>query len=600
MSAALNSLVNIFIIMPNLRIAVIDRTKCRPDKCDKPCIRFCPRVRTGDETVFEKEGKVYIAEELCVGCGICTKKCPKDAITIINLERELPEPIHQYGKNAFRLYGLPIPQKGNVVGLLGANGIGKTTALHILSGSLVPNLGDFKNGATWEQIIARFKGNELMNYLKDLRDKKIRAVYKPQQVDKIPQALKGKAGALIKDERGVFKKLAADLEIDTILDRDVAKLSGGELQRLAIAAALCRDADFYYFDEPSSFLDIRHRLIVARAIGELAENEKKAVLVVEHDLATLDYLADIIHIVYGQAGAYGVISPAYVSLRGINTFLDGYIREENIRFRDEPLSFKGGEKIYSAKYAMLQYPDFKKKFTGFGLDVAAGSFKAGEIVGVLGANALGKTTFAKILAGEITPDNVDFGTPTKIAYKPQYLKSDFPGTVSELLRKSVKKFGSQEFKIEVIRPLGIDRLLENNVQNLSGGELQRVAIAICLGQDVEFYLLDEPSAYLDAEERIKFAKTMRRFIETNQKACMLIDHDMLLLHYVSDAAIVFSGTPSKQGNAGAPVGLKGGMNAFLKEMDVTFRRDDETGRPRANKHGSQKDMKQKEDGVYYA
>lgn len=583
--------------MPNLRIAVIDRNKCRPDKCDKPCMRFCPRVRTGDETVFEKEGRVYIAEELCVGCAICVKKCPKDAIKIINLERELPEPVHQYGKNSFRLYGLPIPKKGKVVGLLGANGIGKTTALHILSGSIVPNLGDFVNGAGWDSILARFKGSELMNYLRDLRDGKVRTVYKPQQVDRISEAIKGTVAENIKDERGIFGQLSKELEIDVILDRDISKLSGGELQRVAIAAAICKDADFYYFDEPSSFLDIRHRLIVARAIRELSK--EKAVLVVEHDLVTLDYLADLIHIIYGAAGAYGVISPSYSSLRGINAFLEGFIREENIRFRDEPICFKGGENVFSSRARILDYPEFSKDYSGFSLHIDSGSFHAGEIVGVLGANALGKTTFARILSGEIKPDNTEFSQAVKIAYKPQYLKSGFEGTVSELLQASVPAFGTQDFKFEVINPLGLSRLMENSVQKLSGGELQRVAIAICLGSEVDFYLLDEPSAYLDAEERVNFAKMLRKFIESSQKACMLIDHDMLLLHYVSDKTVVFDGVPSKEGRASSPSELKDSINFFLKRLDITFRRDAETGRPRANKHGSQKDLDQKERGVYY-
>ncbi len=581
------------------RIAVIDREKCKPDKCDKPCIRFCPRVRTGDETVFEKNGKVYIAEELCVGCGICTKKCPKNAITIINLEQELSEPIHQYGKNSFRLYGLPIPEKGKVVGLLGANGIGKTTALQILSGTIKPNLGNFESSAEWDEIIARYKGSTLMNYLKDLRDKKIRAVYKPQQVDKIPEVAKGKVSDIIKDERGVLSDIAKKLEIESILSRKTGDLSGGELQRVAIAAAICKDADFYYFDEPSSFLDVRHRIIVARVIRELAE--KKSVIVVEHDLATLDILADVVHLVYGHAGVYGIISAPYHSLRGINAYLDGFIKEENIRFRPESLDFRSAGQIFRGTYSVVEYPEFKKKFkdSKFSLKVDAGSLMAGEIVGVFGANALGKTTFAKILAGEIKPDNTDFSETVRIAYKPQYLKSDFDRSVGELLQQSVKNFLSQDFKMEILRPLELEGLLENRVQSLSGGELQRVAIAICLGQDVEFYLLDEPSAYLDVEQRVKFSKMMRKFIEAKQKTAMIIDHDMLLLHYVSDRSIVFFGKPAIEGHAKSPKALKEGMNEFLKDLNITFRRETGTGRPRANKPDSQKEAEQKETGIYY-
>ncbi len=585
--------------MPTQRIAIIDRDKCKPEKCNKECMNFCPRVRAGDdETVVIKGKFAEISEDMCIGCGICIKKCPKKAITIINLAHELENPIHQFGKNAFRIYNLPIPLKGKVGGLLGANGIGKTTALKILSGQIKPNLGNFEKPPEWDEIILRFRGTELQKYLIDLKDKKIKTIYKPQQVDMIPKMYKGKVKDIIKDERKLIKETAKKLEIEHILNRNLEELSGGELQRVAILAALLREGDVYYFDEPSSYLDVRHRLIVASAIRELAD-AGKAVMVVEHDLATLDFLTDTIHIVYGHPSVYGVISNVYSSRRGVNSYLAGYLRESNVRFRPEELSFTVKGQIFKGKDKALTYPDIEVKFDKFKLKVDSGHLYAGEIVGVFGANALGKTTFAKVLAGEIKPDKGKIEKKIKIAYKPQYLKNDYTGTVRELLAKSCEEFTTTKFKMEILKPFQLEEILDNMVSELSGGELQRLAAAICLAQDVDFYLIDEPSAYLDVEERVKLAKIIRKFIETNRKTCMVIDHDMMLLNYIADRSIIFLGEPGISGHANPPLALNAGMNIFLKSLGITFRREQETGRPRANKPGSQNDEEQKRKGEYY-
>lgn len=585
--------------MATQRIAVIDRKKCMPEKCSHECRNFCPRVRAGDEETVMVKGKfAEISEELCIGCGICAKKCPKKAITIINLAHELEEPVHQFGKNAFRLYNLPIPVRGKVTGLLGANGIGKTTALKILSGQIKPNLGKFDDEPGWDEIILRFRGTELQNYLIDLRDKKVRAVYKPQQVDMIPRMYKGKVKDIIRDERGLLGEVSKKLEIEHVLGRKLAELSGGELQRVAILAAVLRDAEVYYFDEPSSFLDIRHRLIVASLIRELAVSGK-AVMVVEHDLATLDFLTDVIHIVYGHGSVYGVVSSVYSSRRGVNTYLSGYIKDSNVRFRSDALSFMAKGQIFKGKDKALDYPDIEVKFDKFSLRVDSGHLYAGEIVGVFGANALGKTTFAKVLAGEVKPKKGKVDKKMMIAYKAQYLKGDYDGCVRELLAKKCGGFGTARFKQEIVKPFELDELLDNYVSELSGGELQRVAVAVCLAQDVDFYLIDEPSAYLDVEERVKLAKIVRRFIEVNKKTCMVIDHDMMLLNYVSDRAMIFLGESGVFGHAKPAVFLHDGMNVFLKSLGITFRREQETGRPRANKPDSQQDGKQKAKGEYY-
>jgi len=128
-----------------VRIAVIDYDVCRPSKCNLECVRFCPINKSGSKAIElseTKNGKPIIYEAVCVGCSICVRKCPYKAITITNLPDELEKRlVHRYGINAFKLYGLPTPINNRVLGIVGKNGIGKTTAVKILSGELIPNLG---------------------------------------------------------------------------------------------------------------------------------------------------------------------------------------------------------------------------------------------------------------------------------------------------------------------------------------------------------------------------------------------------------------------------------------------------------------------------
>jgi ATP-binding cassette subfamily E protein 1 len=413
--------------------------------------------------------------------------------------------------------------------------------------------------------------------------------------------VKGKVGELLSrvDERGAVKDLISALELEEILDREVGLLSGGELQRLAIAAAAAREADIYYFDEPSSHLDVYQRLNTARVIRELAQADK-SVIVVEHDLAMLDYMCDHVHVMYGQPRAYGVVSSPRGVRVGINVFLDGYLEVENVRFRREPIKFevRPPSKARESGREFFSYPKLKKSFEGFHLEVSPGSLYAGEIVGVVGPNAIGKTTFVRMLAGEITPTSGKLESKLTISHKPQYLEAGFDGTVEEWLRSVVGEFDSS-FDPEILQPLEVNPLLERNLKELSGGELQRVTIAACLGRAADIYLLDEPSAYLDVEQRLQMARVIRRVIEKREAAALVVDHDVLSVDFVSDRLLVFTGEPSRAGRAHGPLDMREGMNLFLREVGVTFRRDPQTGRPRANKPGSALDREQRERGEYF-
>jgi len=534
------------------------------------------------------------------------KKCPFKAISIVNLPDELEgECTHRFGPNSFKLFRLPVPSQGSVLGLLGPNGIGKSTTLKILSGEIRLNLGDYSDPPEWDEILEYFRGSTLQIYFKRMSEGNLKVIHKPQYVDMIPKVTSGKVGEILSkvDERGMLKEISRMLELDSIWDREIDVLSGGELQRVALAAAISREADVYLFDEPSSYLDVRQRLEAARAIRSLRE-ENKIIIVAEHDLAVLDYLSDYICILYGVPGVYGIVSHVHGVRTGINIYLDGFIRDENLRFRKEPIRFHVKPPTATAASAtpLLQWERMSKSYKGFCLEVEAGEVGEGEVIGILGPNGIGKTTFMRMLAGVEKPDSgaSPVQTMLSVSYKPQYISSDYEGTVEELLRSVAgEEFSSSLYKTQIIRPFNLDPLLDRYLDELSGGELQKVAVATCLSKKADLYLLDEPSAYLDVEERLSMARTVRHIVEERNVAAFVVEHDIVVQDFIADRLMVFIGSPGKNGLAKSPMSLLDGMNMFLKEMGITFRRDPQTKRPRVNKEGSQLDKYQKSIGQYY-
>ncbi|OYT30810.1 MAG: ribosome biogenesis/translation initiation ATPase RLI [Thermofilum sp. ex4484_79] len=586
-----------------MRVAVIDNALCKPSKCMHECIRFCPINRSGSKCVWidESVDKARISEQLCVGCGICIKKCPFKAISIVNLPEKLSKDIvHRYGPNGFELFKLPIPKVGKIVGIIGGNGVGKSTSLKILSGILRPNLGRYDNPPSWDEIILRFRGSELQPYFEKLSTGELRAVLKPQVIDKIPKAVKGTVSEILTriDERGIIKDLKDMLALEKIWERNIKYLSGGELQRLAISAAIAREADIYLIDEPSSYLDVRERLRVAKAIRTLTR-EKKYVLLVEHDLAVLDYLSDMIHIIYGVPGVYGITSLPRGVRVGINAFLQGFLKEENIRIREYRVEFNirppGREVIHEKK--LLEWSDLTKKLGDFRLSVKAGEIYMGEVIGILGPNGIGKTTFVRMLANTINPDEgyICSSRPIKMSYKPQFIsKVSYPGSLREFLSEAGVDISSSFVQSELIKPLRLNPLMDRDISELSGGELQRAMIALALGKEADIYLLDEPMAYLDIEQRYAVARVIRRLTEEKRAATFVVEHDIVAIDFVASSIMVFLGEPGSKGLGYAPMSLRDGMNMFLKAVGVTFRRDPETLRPRINKEGSWLDRYQKE------
>ncbi|MBU1975981.1 MAG: ribosome biogenesis/translation initiation ATPase RLI, partial [Nanoarchaeota archaeon] len=414
-----------------------------------------------------------------------------------------------------------------------------------------------------------------------------------QQVDMIPKQFKGTVRKLLKkaDEKKIFDEITRKLELTKILDREIDQISGGELQRVAIAATVMKKANVYFFDEPTSYLDIKQRLKISKFITDLAD-EETAIMVIEHDLIILDYMTDFVHLMYGKEGAFGVVSMLKSTKAGINVYLSGYLKEENVRFRDHRIEFqKRAPEKKKTGTEIANWNDLAYEQGSFSLKVNKGVIHARKTIGILGENGIGKTTFVKILAGEIETD--DSIKELKVAYKPQYLEQN-DEVVASFLRTVFDKYSTL-----IANPLKLNDLMTRKLNELSGGELQRVMISRCLSEDADIILMDEPSAYLDVEQRLEISKVIKAVMEQTGRSALIVDHDLLFIDYLSDELIVFDGEPAERGIVNGPFSMEEGMNVFLKDLQLTFRRDEENNRPRANKPESQLDREQKGKGKLY-
>lgn len=586
---------------------MIERDSCKPAKCGKPCRKYCPIVRTGQEAIYfvKDDEPPVINEYLCSGCCICVRKCPFNAISVVNLPDELEKKVfHRYGINAFKLYGFPALSPGSVTGILGENGIGKSTVLKIIGGLVKPNLGRVGEEVNTDDVLTALRGNVSFNLVEKIFKGKLKCIYKPQYLDEIPRRIgEKKVGEILEkiDEKKVFDRVVEQLDLKKVLNNRVNTLSGGELQRLAIAAACMREGDVYLFDEPSSFLDVKQRLKAADLIASLKE-ENKVIVVVEHDLTILDYLADYVVIMYGQPSVYGIVSQVLSARVGINSYLEGYIRQENIRFRKDSIKFHTHvrtEEIPQVK--MFEWPTIEVSLGNFRLIAESGSIGVGEVIGIAGPNGIGKTTVLKELLKNFLGDSSipDEEVIKKIGYKPQYVSGLFKGVVSDILKEAYGGEIPEFLQDELIKPLKLDRLSDRLAETLSGGELQALAICTALLRDSSIYFLDEPCAYLDVEQRLTVIRAIRHTVLAKKSSAFVVEHDIAALDFLSDRLIFIQGEPSVFGQASQPMAVAEGMNSLLKYLDVTVRREPENLRPRINKKDSKTDRLQRAQNKYY-
>lgn len=588
-------------MLSSSRIAIVDSKKCKPKKCNKECNRSCPVVKIGKQCIIVNS-IAEISESLCNGCGICVKKCPFEAIKIINLPDKFSIPIlFRYGINSFQLHRLPQLQKGTITGIIGPNGIGKTTVIKLLCNKLQPNFGVYNSEFDPKEIINHFRGSNLQHYFTMLYEGETNIKVKPQMIETLSRT-QHKTKAVF--EMIPNSKIREKFDLDHIQDRKLSVLSGGELQRVAIAYVYQSDATVQIYDEPTNYLDIFQRLRMSEIIQEIVIDINKYVMVVDHDLAILDYMSDYITCLYGEPGAYGISSLPYSVKEGINLYLEGYLPAENMRIRKEKITFvrtiTEEEKIIECKKGDkydFSYSSITIQLSDFNLYIKESNWNLGDIILLAGRNGTGKTTFVRYLAGMFPQYDVP---KLYISYKPQHVLAKFEGTVLSLLQTKIgSSLSNSLFKSDVLDCLKIPELFDQSLQTLSGGELQRVAIALALGKSADVYLIDEPSSMLDVEMRISVATSIRRYIKHIGKSAFIVEHDIIMGTYVADKMITFTGHPGLKCTASIISDKKEGMNIFLSNMDITIRQDIQSFRPRINKKDSILDKEQRMVNCYF-
>ena len=526
---------------------------------------------------------------------MCVKMCPFNAIQIVNLPTELnlsKDMLHSYGQNCFRLYRIPTPKTGKIFGIIGQNGVGKSTLLGILNGTIKPNFGNLSSTLTDDNILKLVRGTELQKYFTSLYTGKLKIRTKKQNIEKIQRIFMNRnpnliVGTLINknhDKNNSFHdKIINTLDLKKLYDYKICNLSGGEMQRLSCAIVMMKEVDVYIFDEPTNYLDIKQRLLIANLIRDLIKHDRY-IFIVEHDMSILDYTSDIITILYGTPGAYGIVSTPYATSDAINIYFNGYIPSENMRFRSEPYKFKENMAIQyedgdnSGLGLELEYNHSVIEYDNFKLCINSGKLpSATSMVVLMGKNGTGKTTMLNKLASDLE---------LKISYKSQYIdisKYQSFTSVKHLLFEKIKKsMCSDLFLSDVINTLGIKDLYDRKIEELSGGELQKLEITLCLGEDAHVYLIDEPSACLDVEQRVLITKIIKRFLIHNNKIGFIVEHDiMMAISFGVESntrIIVFDETiePNEHrrtSTASSPMIFTDGINIFLKQLNITFRTD---------------------------
>lgn len=551
------------------KIAIIDHNKCKPNTPAYDYLRAKSKI-CGRHCIHIDGKKICISENACALCYNIAKRAPGDAVTVVNLPSESLTVTHSYGPNSFKLHGLPSPQPGTVLGLLGANGIGKSTAISILSGEVFPNFG--AEIGTEKQVLDTFRGSALQKYFKALK-RGLKVIYKHQ-----------------------------DMQYYVTRDPEFAHLSGGEQQLRICMEVAATDADVYIFDEPTNYLDVKQRLVVADIIQGLRK-ESNYIIVTDHDLSFMDYCSDSISVMYGVAGAYGVASVSYTAPEAINHYLDGYLPTENMRFRSEPFAYCRNlenldiELLKSA--TDFSYPDIEIQYPGFSLHAVAGVVPShSSVTIILGENGTGKTSFLKAIQ-----DQLGLSMSVKSQY-PKFNNVRDDCTVRTLLATyATKAIIDPMFRSDVVKTLDVDNLMDKQLRTLSGGEQQRIAVVCCLAQEKDLYILDEPSAMLDIEQRVNLTKVVKRFIYHNRKAAFIVEHDISVALAIgkelNSHVIVFNKESDGVSVASLPMNMQQGMNEFLKILGVTFRRNEKYKRHRINKLDSAKDIQQRKTGQYF-
>lgn len=433
--------------------------------------------------------------------------------------------------------------KGEIILLCGRSGSGKTTITKLVNGLIPHFLEGNLSGATY------ING-------KDTSQMKIYEISK--QVGSVFQNPKTQFFNLDSDSELTFglenmgedpseikkkvSKAVSDLGIERLVNRNVFKMSGGEKQLLAIASIYATSPEIYVFDEPSANIDeygiekIRETLIKLKAQG-------KTIIISEHRLY---YLMDLLNrAIYLQDGEIKYIFEG-LELASLD---DELRRKMGLRTF---VKIGNEDFVYSVEYSdmddftvsNLKY-SYSKQNILENINISANK---GDIIAVTGENGQGKTTLMKVLCGLLKEKEglVKYkGKPFKYKSRRKLCYMVMQDVINQLFSESIiEEFELSDSKIkkeeveEILTKLDLIRFKDKHPLCLSGGQMQRLAVAVGILMNRKIIILDEPTSGLDYFNMLKISEVIKNF--SKDKIVFIVTHDKELIDNICNKLLEIS------------------------------------------------------------
>ena len=424
---------------------------------------------------------------------------------------------------------------GQVVLFCGESGCGKTTITRLING-LTPEYYEGKLDGT-----VTVNGNDTQKTPLYELSKTVGSVFQNPRsqffnVDTTGEIAFGCENIGLPKEE-IYRRIGqvtGELKIQKLLDRSLFALSGGEKQKIACASVSAMEPDIFVLDEPSSNLDVATIADLKQVVAKW-KAMGKTVIIAEHRLYYLMDIADrVIYLKNGKiekdlpVSDFGQLDSTQLHAMGLRSL--------------HPADFKGIPQVSDGK-DFIEITDFLFSYGKVeAMNIPKLSVPQGAIVGILGDNGAGKTTFAKCLCGlekkakgTLNTSHESLGTKQRL--KRSYMVMQdvnhqlFTESVSDEILLGMPgedAQGDKKKSDEILDSLNLLEYKELHPMSLSGGQKQRVAIGSAVASDKEFLVFDEPTSGLDYHHMLEVADNLRRLSEMG-KTLFIITHDPELI-----------------------------------------------------------------------